>query len=83
MARSRKVAPIPAGFRSVTPYLSVDGGAKALEFYGKAFGAKEVPHSRTSTPDGAIINVRFKIGDTLIMLSDRFGPNPPPRLEAR
>jgi hypothetical protein len=40
VAKSKKVNPIPAGFRTVTPYLSVEGGLKALEFYKRAFGAK-------------------------------------------
>jgi PhnB protein len=30
----------PAGFHAVTPYLTMSDGARALEFYGKAFGAK-------------------------------------------
>ena len=37
-----KVRPIPEGYHTVTPYLIVDGGAAALEFYTKAFGAKEM-----------------------------------------
>jgi PhnB protein len=35
------VKPIPDGYSTVTPYLAVDGAKKAIEFYGKAFGAKE------------------------------------------
>jgi hypothetical protein len=41
-ATKRKVSPIPKGYHSVTPYLSVRGGAAAIEFYKKAFGAKEI-----------------------------------------
>jgi PhnB protein len=37
-----KVKAIPEGYHTVTPYLVVSGGAKALEFYKKAFGATEV-----------------------------------------
>ena len=40
------VAPIPAGYHSVTPYLILDGAAKAIEFYKKAFDAKELLPSR-------------------------------------
>ena len=36
------VKPIPEGYHSVTPYLIVDGAARALDFYAKAFGAKEM-----------------------------------------
>lgn len=56
-------------------------GSKALEFYAKAFGAKEIPSSRQQTSDGKIIHARFKIGNSLMMLSDQFGadtiPSPP------
>jgi uncharacterized glyoxalase superfamily protein PhnB len=71
--RSKKPAPVPPGFRTVTPYLAVTGAAKALEFYAKAFGAKEVPRTRQESPDGKIIYARLKIGDSLVMLSDQFG----------
>ena len=37
-----KVQPIPAGYSAVTPYLAVRGAAQAIEFYKKAFGAKEM-----------------------------------------
>jgi hypothetical protein len=37
-----KVKPIPAGYHSATPYLIVDGAARAIEFYKQAFGAKEL-----------------------------------------
>jgi PhnB protein len=72
MASSRRVSPVPSGFHNVTPYLSVDGALNALEFYKKAFGAKEIKKERHQTPDGKIIHCRFKIGDSLIMMSDRF-----------
>jgi uncharacterized glyoxalase superfamily protein PhnB len=77
MARS-KVSPIPPGFRTVTPYLGVKGAARAIEFYTRAFGAKEVPGTRQLTPDGKILHARLKIGDSLVMLSDHFGPDEGP-----
>jgi PhnB protein len=71
---ARKVAPVPPGFRTVTPYLSVHGGAEAMEFYKRAFGAKEL--RRETTPDGKIIHGRLKIGDSIVMISDQFeAPN--------
>jgi PhnB protein len=60
----------PAGFGSVTPYLSVEGGTAALEFYVRAFGAKEL--RRELTPDGKVIHGRLRIGDSMVMLSDVF-----------
>ena len=65
-----KLSPIPPGFRSVTPYLAIDGVAQAIEFYKKAFGAKEL--SRQAAPDGKIMNANVKIGDSIVMMSDVF-----------
>jgi PhnB protein len=70
---TKKVPPVPPGFRTVTPYLSVHGAADAINFYKKALGAKEL--LRQTTPDGRIIHARLKIGDSIVMLSDQFqGP---------
>ena len=37
-----KTKAIPEGYHTVTPYLSVKNAAQAIEFYKKAFGAKEL-----------------------------------------
>jgi PhnB protein len=34
--------PVPAGHHTVAPYLAIQHGVKALEFYKKAFGATEL-----------------------------------------
>lgn len=53
----------------------MNGATNAIDFYKRAFGAKEV--SRDSTPDGKIMNAVLKIGDSFIMLSDNLmGPQP-------
>src|SRR2546426_6294409 len=65
-----KLTPIPPGFRTVTPYLAIDGAAQAIEFYKKAFGAKEL--SKQATPDGKIMNAGVKIGDSIVLMSDVF-----------
>jgi PhnB protein len=62
------VKAIPEGFHSITPYLYVRGAAKALEFYAKAFGAKEL--FRMPGPDGRIAHAEFKIGDSTLMIAD-------------
>ncbi len=67
---SVKLNPIPTGFRTVTPYLAIEGAAQALEFYKKAFDAKEL--ARQETPDGKIVHARVRIGDSLVMMSDVF-----------
>ena len=60
--------PIPQGFRSVTPYLTLNDCARALDFYKRAFGAQEV--MRMDGPGGKIGHAEIKIGDSIIMLSD-------------
>ena len=65
---TEKVNHIPDGYHSVTPYLVVDGGARALEFYKQAFGATEV--FRMEGPDGKIGHAEIKIGDSHVMLGD-------------
>ncbi len=65
---TKAAKPIPDGYHSVTPYLIVQDGARALEFYQRAFGAKEV--HRMDGPNGKIMHAEFKIGDSMVMLSD-------------
>lgn len=72
--RTRTLSPIPPGMRTVTPYLAIAGAARALEFYKKAFGAKEL--SRQPTPEGKLMHAAMKIGDTTIMMSDEFPGSP-------
>jgi PhnB protein len=64
------VKPIPEGYHTVTPYLAVDGAAEAIEYYKKAFGAKE--RVRMEAPGGKIGHAELEIGDSLVMLSDPF-----------
>jgi PhnB protein len=64
------VKPIPEGYHSVTPYLIIEGAGEAIEFYQKAFGAKEL--FRFPTPDGKIGHAEIKIGDSPIMLADAY-----------
>ncbi|MGH6830878.1 MAG: VOC family protein, partial [Methylocella sp.] len=69
-APKKKVRPIPAGYHSVTPYLSVRGAAQAIEFYKKAFGAKEI--MRMPGPDGKVGHAEVRIGDSRVMLADEY-----------
>jgi PhnB protein len=62
------VQPIPKGFSAVTPYLSVKNAEKAIEFYKKAFGAKEV--GRIRMPDGTVGHAELDIGNSRIMLAE-------------
>ena len=62
--------PIPEGYNTVTPYLAVDDAAVAIEYYKRAFGAKE--RVRMDAPGGKIGHAELEIGDSLVMLSDPF-----------
>jgi PhnB protein len=63
-----KVRPIPEGYHSVTPYLTVNSAARAIDFYQRAFGAKKI--MQMDGPDGKISHAELKIGDSMLMLSD-------------
>ena len=65
------VRPIPEGYHSVSPALSIDGAADAIEFYKRAFGAQE--RYRMPMPDGKIAHAELQIGDSVVMVSDSVG----------
>ena len=58
----------PEGYHTVNPYLIVNDGARAIEFYKKAFGAKEV--MRMAGPDGRIGHAEIQVGDSRVCLAD-------------
>jgi uncharacterized glyoxalase superfamily protein PhnB len=77
------VKAIPEGYHSLTPSLTVSDAKKAIEFYQKAFGAKEL--NRAPGPDGRLMHAEIKIGDSILMLNDSFpemGGNPAPAADA-
>lgn len=63
------VKPVPDGYHSVTPYLSIKGAAEAIEYYKKAFGATELFRMEDK---GKIGHAEIKIGDSPIMLADEY-----------
>ena len=64
------IKPIPDGYPQVMPYLSVDGAARAIEYYKDVFGATE--RMRMPAPDGRIGHAELQIGSSVIMLSDEY-----------
>src|SRR5262245_13558843 len=62
------VKAVPKGYHNVTPYLIIDGAARALEFYKQVFGATE--RMRMSSPGGKVGHAEINIGDSIIMLAD-------------
>jgi PhnB protein len=59
---------VPEGFHTITPQLTLDNAAKAIDWYKQALGAEEV--SRHTGPDGNIMHAELRIGDSRIMLND-------------
>ncbi len=80
--RRAKVSAVPKGYHSVTPYLAVRGARAAIDFYVKAFGAKEL----SVFQDGErIAHAELRIGDARLNLADEnkeLGFNAPPEGQA-
>jgi PhnB protein len=68
-----QVKPIPEGYHTVTPYLTCNDTAKAIDFYKRAFDAKEI--TRMQAPNGKIGHAEIRIGDSVIMLADEMPGN--------
>ncbi len=68
---SSTIKPIPDGFHTVTPYLTIKGAAEAIDFYKKAFGATE--RFRMNGPDGINVgHAELVVGNSIVMLADEF-----------
>ena len=60
---------IPEGYRSITPYLVIDGAVKEIHFLRQAFGAAEkFPPLKRS--DDTIMHAEMRIGDSVVMLAE-------------
>ena len=71
------IKPIPDGYHTVTPVLTVEGAAKLIEFLKQAFDAKET--YRLEGPNGSVMHAQIKIGDSMVMLgeaSEKCKPTP-------
>jgi PhnB protein len=75
MAQAKRA--VPEGHHTVTPQLTMDNAARAIDWYKKALGAEEV--ARAAGPDGKIMHAEIRIGDSLIMLNDEMGGGKSPR----
>ena len=73
-APKRKVRAVPEGFQTVNAHIVLQDCAKAIEFYKKAFGAKE--GLRMSGPGGTIVHAEVRIGASRLMMSDEMQPMP-------
>jgi PhnB protein len=68
-SESTKTVPyMREGFRTITPYVLVNGAAKFIDFVAAAFGATE--RGRVPIPSGKIMHAEVKVGDSIIELAD-------------
>jgi PhnB protein len=65
------VKPIPDGYHSITPYLTVHGADRLIVFLKKAFQAKET--ERIERPDGTVAHAEVRIGDSVVMIGEAWG----------
>jgi PhnB protein len=64
----KKIQAIPKGYEKAVPYIIVNDGVAALDFYKRAFGAVEL--YRFEAPGGKIGHAEFKIGNSNFMIAD-------------
>ena len=67
-AKPRKAQAVPKGYQTVTPHLVLDDCAGAIEFYKKAFAAREL--MRMPGPDGKIAHAEIQVGTSRVMMND-------------
>ena len=64
------VKPIPEGFHTLTPHITVYNAKAAIDFYRKALNARVLNVSYA--PDGKVLHASLQIGDSILMLNDEF-----------
>jgi PhnB protein len=62
----------PEGYRTITPYLTINGVSEVIEFLKKAFDVKDVKACNTAD-DGTIMHAEVLIGDSWIMMGEAGG----------
>lgn len=66
MAKAK--SPVPEGQHTISPHLTVKGAPQAIEFYQRAYGAKEL--HRSLGPGGLIMHAALQVGDSMFFLND-------------
>ena len=66
MAKAKSA--IPEGYGTVTPQLTIENAAAAIDWYKRALGAEEL--ARSVGPDGKIMHAELKIGGSRLMVND-------------
>jgi len=65
------VKPIPEGYHTITPYLTVQGADQLIDFMKQVFAATEI--ERMTNPDGTVKHAEVRIGDSVLMISESRG----------
>jgi len=65
---AKAARPVPDGYHTITPSLTLDNAAQTIDWYKKALGAEEL--SRSAGPDGKIMHAEVRIGDSRVMVND-------------
>ena len=71
------IKPVPDGYRTLTPYLTVPDAKALIDFCTRAFDAKVVYQHQT--PSGAVGHAELEIGDSKLMVGqagEEWGPRP-------
>src|SRR5262249_17730407 len=67
---SKASSHLPAGFHTLSVHLTVNGAEQYIDFLKRAFNAVEL--TRSSSPDGRLLNASVRIADSITMLNDLF-----------
>jgi PhnB protein len=67
-AATKRVQAVPKGYTAVTASLVCKDAGAAMDFYAKAFGAKD--RGRLTTSNGIVVHGELRIGDAVIMLGE-------------
>ena len=65
---AKAARPVPQGFHTITPQLTLDDAAATIDWYKKALGAEEI--YRSVSPDGKIMHAEIRIGDSRFFAND-------------
>jgi uncharacterized glyoxalase superfamily protein PhnB len=66
------VKAIPEGYENIIPHLVVKDAAKAIEFYKKVFGAKELYRNTVPEDESKIVHSVITIRASKLMIVDEF-----------
>jgi len=74
---AKAARPVPEGYHTITPQMTLDNAAQMIDWYKRALGAVEV--SRSEGPDGKIMHAEIAIGDSRVMMNDAVMGNKGPQ----